>query len=62
MSLLHNVEFKSKVGFIVLLFYIVLVLWDCRVQHLFESRVALTPGLGGVRDVASAIFSHEQTQ
>ena len=26
-----------------------LVLWDCRVQHLFESRVALNPGLGGVR-------------
>ena len=31
-------------------------------QHLFESRVALNPGLGGVRDVASAIFSPKQTQ
>ena len=30
--------------------------------RLFESRVALNPGLGGVRDVASAIISHEQTQ
>ena len=29
---------------------------------LFGSRVALNPGLGGVRDVASAITSHEQTQ
>ena len=25
-------------------------------------RVALNPGLGGVRDVTSAIISHEQTQ
>ena len=39
-----------------------LVLWDCRDQQLFESRVALNPGLGGVRDVASAIVSHKQTQ
>ena len=29
---------------------------------LFGTRVALNPGLGGVRDVASAIISHEQTQ
>ena len=29
---------------------------------LFGSRVALNPGLGGVRNVASAIISHEQTQ
>ena len=29
---------------------------------IFESRVALNPGLGGVRDVAPAIISHEQTQ
>ena len=28
----------------------------------FESRVALNPGLGGMRDVASAVISHEQTQ
>ena len=28
----------------------------------FESRVALYPGLGGVRDVTSAIISLEQTQ
>ena len=31
-------------------------------KHLFESRVAHNPGLGGVMDVASAIISHEQTQ
>ena len=29
---------------------------------LFGNRVALNPGLGGVRDVTSAIISHEQTQ
>ena len=46
---------------IVLLFLHVLVLWDCRVQNLFESRVALNLGLGGVRNVASAIDPHEQT-
>ena len=28
---------------------------------LFGSRVALNPGLGGMRDVASVIISHEQT-
>ena len=39
-----------------------LVLWDCKVQHLFENRVALNSGLGGVRNVASVIISHEQTQ
>ena len=41
-----------------------LVLWDCKVQHLpvFESRVALNSGLGGVRNVASVIISHEQTK
>ena len=39
-----------------------LVLWDCRVQLLFGNRVALNPGLGGVRDVASFITSHEQSQ
>ena len=38
-----------------------LVLWDCGIQHLYERRVALNPGLGGVTDVASAIISHEQT-
>ena len=31
------------------------------VQHLFESRVALNLGLGGVKNVASAIISHEWT-
>ena len=30
--------------------------------RLFESIVALNPVLGGLRDVASAIISHEQTQ
>ena len=39
-----------------------MVLWDCKVQHLFESRVALNSGLGGVRNVASVIISHEQTK
>ena len=39
-----------------------LVLWDCRIQRLFENQVALNPGIGGVRDVASAIISHEKTQ
>ena len=29
---------------------------------LFGNRVTLNPGLGGVRDVANAIISHEQTQ
>ena len=29
---------------------------------LFEIRVALSPVLGGVRDVVSVIISHEQTQ
>ena len=40
-------------------FYIFFVLWDSRVQHLFERRVALNPALGGLRDVESAINSHE---
>ena len=39
-----------------------LVIWDCRVQLTLGNRVALNPGLGGVRDVASAIISYEQTQ
>ena len=47
---------------IVLLYLYFLVVWDCRIQHLLESRVELNPGLGVVRDVASAIISHEQTQ
>ena len=29
---------------------------------LFGNRIALNPWLGGVRDVTSAIISHEQTQ
>ena len=45
-----------------LLFLHLLVLWDCRVQDLFESRVALNSGLGGMKNVASAIISHEWTQ
>ena len=44
------------------LFLHLLVLWECRVQHLFESRVALNSGLGGVKNVAYAIISHEWTQ
>ena len=47
---------------IVLLVLHFLVPWNCRVQHLYESRVALNSGLGGVRDVASEIISHEQNQ
>ena len=35
---------------------------DCRVHYLFGNRVAFNLGLGSVRDVASAIISHEQTQ
>ena len=46
----------------VLLFLHFLVFWDCSVLFLFGNRVALNPGLGGVRDVTSAIISHEQTQ
>ena len=38
-----------------------LVLWGCKVQHLvFESRVALNSGLGGVRNVASVVITHER--
>ena len=48
---------------IVLLRLHFLVLWAYRGSALlFESRVALNTGLGGVGDVASAIISHEQTQ
>ena len=32
------------------------------VQCLFGNRVALNLGLGGMRDITSAIISHEQTQ
>ena len=38
-----------------------LVLFDCRVQLLFGNRIALNPRLGGLKDVASAIISHERT-
>ena len=31
------------------------------VCHFYLGIVALSPGIGGVRDVASAIISHEQT-
>ena len=39
-----------------------MILWVCKVQHLFANRVtvALNPGLGYVRYVASTITSHEQ--
>ena len=47
---------------IVLIILHFLVLSDCRVQHIFGIRVALNQGLGIVKDVASAIISHEQTQ
>ena len=39
-----------------------LVLWGRRVWYLFENWVALNPGLGGMRDVAFVIISHEPTQ
>ena len=37
------------------------VLWNCRIHNGYESiyLVALNPGLGCVRDVVSAIISHE---
>ena len=44
------------------LVYFFLIFWDCRIHNHFESRVALNLGLGGMRDVASAIISHEQIQ
>ena len=47
---------------LVLLYLHFLGLWDCRSHNCFESRVVLDPGLCGVRDVASAIISHDQTQ
>ena len=37
-------------------------LLELKDSHTFESSEALNPGLGGVRDVASAIISYEQTQ
>ena len=37
-----------------------LVLWDCRVKHFY--RIALNPGLGDLKDVASTIISHGQTR
>ena len=42
----------------IVLFLHLLVLWECRVQHLFECRVALNLGLSGVKNVASAIILH----
>ena len=36
-----------------------LVLRDCRINYIFESRVALKSGLGGVKDAAAASNSHE---
>ena len=42
---------------VIFIMFIFSGLWDCRI-HLFESRVALNPGLGGVSDVASAIIFH----
>ena len=50
---------ETALNDIVLLFLHLLVLWKCRVQHLFENRVAPNSGLGGVKNVASAIISHE---
>ena len=57
-SLCHVAALKvSPYIDIVLLFLHFLVPWECR-----GNRVALNLGLGGVRDVASAITSREQTQ
>ena len=42
--------------------FLSLCLLDCKIHNIFESKIALNPGLGGVRDLASAIVSHEQTQ
>ena len=38
------------------------LLFGSRVEFNPGLRAALNPGLGGVRDVAPAIISHEQTQ
>ena len=63
MSMFVTDRFSVPFGFnIVLLFLHSLIIWDCRIQHLFGNRVALNPGLGGVRDVTSAISCQEQTQ
>ena len=45
---------------VIFIFFGPLGLWDSRL--FFESREAFNPGLGGVRDVTSAIICHEQTQ
>ena len=45
----------------VLVYLHFLVLCYYRIHNLFESRVALKPVLGGMRDLVSAIISHEQT-
>ena len=45
---------------VVLLFLHFLVL--SKAQYLFENRVALNPGLDGMRYFATAIIAHEQTQ
>ena len=40
----------------VLSYLCVLVLWGFRIHDYLKSRVALNPGLGGVRDVSSSII------
>ena len=57
MSLCRVVALKvSPYIDLVLLYLHFLVLWDCGIQNVFECRVELSPVLGGVRDVASAII------
>ena len=50
-------------------FYVAVKMISCcyiyiwtRIHNLYERRVVLNLGLGGTRDVASAIISREQTQ
>ena len=47
---------------LVFLYILCLGLRDCRIHGVLESRVSLNPGQGGVRNVESAIISHEQTR
>ena len=47
---------------IVVLYLLILVFFDCRIQNIFESRVVLNPGLDDVRNIASYIISHLQAK
>ena len=51
-------KLRISLNYIVLLFLHFLVVWDCRAQHIFGSRVSLTAGVGCMKDVTSANISH----